>query len=47
MNEEFDFWGVKGGGVTDIKNLKKKNPHRMVVPTHTENFITLAQLESI
>jgi len=23
MNEEYEFWGVKGGGVPDFKNSKK------------------------
>ena len=40
LNEDFDFWVVKGGGI-------EKAPYRMVVPLHTESFSALTQLESV
>ena len=50
INEEFNFWGVKGGGREGgLSRFEKflKSPYRMVVPLHTESFSTLAQLESV
>ena len=48
-NEEFDFWVVKGagGGSKGCPDLKKKVSYRTVVPTYTENFNILAQLERV
>ena len=43
-NEEFDFWRVKGAGVSRFKKYERAS-YRTVVPTHTENFSILAQLE--
>ena len=44
INEEFDFWGVKG--CPDFNNFGKAS-YRPVVPTHIKNLSTLAQLESV
>ena len=44
INEEFDYWEVKGQGER-CPNLKKKASYRTVVPIHTVNFSTLAQLK--
>ena len=51
INEEFDFWGVKGGreggeGCSDFKKSKKVS-YITMVPTDIESFNILAQLESL
>ena len=50
INEEFYFWGVKGGGREGrLPQFEKflKSSYRMVVPLHSKIFSTLAQLESV
>ena len=44
-NVEFNFSGVKGGGVPQLQ-IFGKYPYRMMV-WHTESFSTLVQLEIV
>ena len=46
-NQEFDFSMIQGGEGPRFKKKIEKASYRMMVPTHTENFITLAQLENV
>ena len=53
IKEEFDFWGdqilsgsPEGGRGTQFQELEKVS-YKTVVPTHTENFSILTQLESV
>ena len=46
INEEFDSWVVKGVGCLNFKNSEKP-VYITMVPTHTENYSTLAQSESV
>ena len=39
-NEEFDFWGVQGGGVSQFQKFGNAS-YRMMVPLHTERLRTL------
>ena len=46
INEEFDFWWVKGGEVLRLKKNIKAS-YKMVVPLFTESFSTPAQLKGL
>ena len=47
INEEFDFWGVNEGKRGPRYQKFENVLHRTVVPTHTENFSIIAELESV
>ena len=49
LNEEFDLWGIKGGGGRRMPRYKVigKARYRMVDPFYTESFSTLGQLETV